>query len=110
MTVDEIQNLLKCENFPSFASFAKNKLPMPGKKMHLADVLNQEILITDFRITQSVKRDNSDCLQIQFVDNNGEICTLFTGSAVLVDQIKDAREKLPFKSKIVKIEKYYSFS
>lgn len=110
MTVDEIENL-KGSNMaiPSFASFSKNKLPMPGRKRRIDDILNKEILIVDFRITESNKRDNSDCLQLQFIDD-GEVCVLFTGSNVLIDQIREIKENIPFKTIIVHVDKYYSFS
>ena len=108
MTIDEIKHL-NVNNLESFSDFAHDKLPMPGTKKRLDEVLNQIISIVDFRITKSNKRENTECLQIQFV-HNGEVCVLFTGSVVLIDQIQAVKEKLPFKTTIVKIDKYFSFS
>lgn len=108
MTIEEIQKLDK-SGCPKFSVFAKDKLPMPGEKKFMNDLLNREITITDFRITNSKKRNGTDCLQIQFLlDNN--VCVVFTGSSVLIDQIQSAREQIPFRATIVKIDKYYSFS
>ena len=108
MTLDEIKalNVEKCDKF---ANFAKDKLPMPGKKKRLDEILNREILITDFRITKSKRKEGTDCLQIQFVLDD-DVFVAFTGSSVLSDQIQAARENIPFKGTVVRIDKYYSFS
>ena len=110
MTFQEIQNIIKHNtNFPRFASFAKNNLHMPGQKRRLEEILNKEIIILDFQITKSTKRENSDCMQIQFIIDN-EICVVFTGSLVLMDQINAVKNNLPLKTTVVKIDKYYSCS
>lgn len=108
MTLDEI-SCLKQDACPRFSAFARDKLPMPGKKKRLDEILNREIIVTDFRITKSKKRDGTDCLQLQFLID-GDTCVAFTGSAVLSDQIQSARENIPFRGTIVKIDRYYSFS
>ena len=108
MTIDEIKHLDigSCEQF---AVIARDKLPMPGKKKRLEEILNKEIVIVDFRISKSIKRENSECLQIQFIED-GEVYIVFTGSVVLIDQIQTIKDKLPLKTTIVKIDKYYSCS
>ena len=62
MTLDEIRvlDVGKCDKF---ANFAKDKLPMPGKKKRLDEILNREIVVTDFRITKSKRkaRDGRQC-------------------------------------------------
>lgn len=108
MTIDEIKHL-NVNDIESFSVFAHDKLPMPGQKKRLEEVLNKIISVVDFRITKSNKRENSECLQIQFL-SDGEVFVLFTGSVVLIDQIQAVKDKLPFKTTIVKIDKYYSFS
>ena len=108
MTIDEIRHL-NVDNCERFSVIAHDKLPMPGKKRRLEEILNKEIVIVDFRISKSTKRENSDCLQIQFIDS-GEVYVLFTGSVVLIDQIQAIKDKLPLKTTVVKIDKYYSCS
>ena len=108
MTIDEIKRL-NTDKIESFSVFARDKLPMPGNKKRLEEILNKVITIVDFRITQSHKRENSDCLQVQFL-LDGEVYIFFTGSVVLIDQIQATKDKLPFKTTVVKIDKYYSFS
>lgn len=108
MTLDEIRRL-QVESCPCFSIFAKDKLPLPGKKKRLDEILNREIIVTDYRITKSKKRDGTECLQMQFIMED-EPCIAFTGSAVLSDQIQESKENIPFRTTLVKIDKYYSFS
>ena len=108
MTLDEIKkvNVTSC---PKFAAFAKNQLPMPGNKKRLDDILNREITVVDFRLRKSTKRDGTECLQMQFVLDD-EVCVLFTGSSVLINQIKEAKDNIPFVGTVVKMDRYYSLS
>lgn len=108
MTIDDIKKLDK-SSCPKFAVFAHDKLPMPGDKKFMNDILNREITVTDFRITGSKKRNGTDCLQMQFLLGDS-ICVVFTGSSVLIDQIQSVKDNIPFTATIVKIDKYYSFS
>lgn len=108
MTVDEIGQV-DAKDCPLFSVFAKDKLPMPGVKKRLDEILNKEILVVDFRLTKSKKREGSDCLQIQFVCD-GLVCVAFTGSSVLSNQIQSVADKIPFRTCVTKVDKYYSFS
>lgn len=108
MTIDDIKQLDKSK-CPKFSVFARDKLPMPGDKKFMNDLLNREIIITDFRISGSKKRNGTDCLQLQFILDD-KVCVVFTGSSVLIDQIQSSKENIPFHATIVKIDKYYSFS
>lgn len=108
LRLDEI-NLIHKENCEAFSDFAQSRLPMPGIKKRISQILEKEILIVDFRIMESKHRQNSMCLQIQFVLDN-EVCVAFTGSSVLLDQINYAQDKIPFRTKILKIDNYYTLS
>ncbi len=110
MTLDEIKTL-NSTDCPKFAIFAQDQIPMPGQKKHLNEILNKEILVIDFKVKKSKRREGTDCLQMQFL-LNGEVCILFSGSSVLIDQIRMANEKkqIPFYTTVVKIDKYFSFS
>lgn len=108
MTIDEIKRINQ-DDCPRFSVFARDKLPMPGAKRRLDEILNQEITVTDFRVTQSKRNQGAECLQLQFLFGD-EICVAFTGSVVLLDQIKSVKANLPFRAIITKIDKYYSFA
>lgn len=95
--------------FPAFSVFARGKLPLPGIKMRLDQILNREILVTDFRIIKSKHHPGENCLQIQYLMDD-QVCVSFTGSAVLMDQITSVGDNIPFNTTVVKIDRYYSFS
>lgn len=108
MTFDEIKSI-NLENCQRFSVFAKHKLPMPGNKKHMDQVLNREIIVIDFRVMNSKQRENTKCLQFQFLMDD-ELCVAFTGSVVLLDQITSSKDKIPFSATVTKIDKYYSLS
>jgi hypothetical protein len=48
-------------------------------------------------------------LQFHFPDDD-EIKIIFTGSDVLISQIEDYKEEIPFEATIKKINRYYTFT
>lgn len=108
MKIEDIQKIEsdKCE---SFSDFAQSRMPMPGIKKRIGQIIDKEIMIVDFRVMDSKHRQNSKCLQIQFV-LDGEVCVAFTGSVVLLDQIQFSKDKIPFKTKINRNDNYFTLS
>lgn len=94
-----------------FSEFAKDEGIMDGEKTTIEDILNKEITILSYKIKDSqYKKTNLEKylhLQIQ-LDNVKYI--LFTGSIVLIDQMEKYKDEIPFTTRIVKIDKYYTFS
>lgn len=90
-----------------FSDFADEK-PFVGDKIRIEDVLNIPIVIRDFRISES-KYDSPSCLTLQ-IEINGQFRVIFTGSVVLVDLMKKYGDQVPFETKIIKADKYYTFS
>jgi hypothetical protein len=99
--------------FSEFADTTVNPV-MDGKKLSLDDVLNKEIIVLRYRIKKSKYTDakNPECLTVQFYypDNENERFVFFSGSSVLMQQLEQYKDKLPFSTTIVKPGKYYSFS
>jgi len=90
-----------------FSDFAKETI-LDGTKIRIDDMLNKEVMILAYRVTDS-KHSDRDCLTIQLqYDNQHHV--IFTGSAVLADQIKKYESELPFMATIRKINKYYSLT
>lgn len=93
-----------------FADFAEEET-LDGEKMKITDLLNKEIIVTGYKITESLykKTNSTRCLKLQFsLENNKGI--VFTGSDVLIDQIIKYESHIPFISTITKVDKYYSFA
>ena len=97
-----------------FSDFAEPGGPLEGKKVRIDDVTNLEILLLTFRMKESKYQKSSakDCLTIQFEypDKPGEKHVIFTGSNVLIDQLKKYEDRLPFLATIKKIDRYYTLS
>lgn len=91
-----------------FNEFAKGHVPLEGKKMTLSDVLNREILVTDYRVSPS-KFSPAGCVTIQF-QIDGETRIVFTGSTVLASQLENYKDEIPFFATIKKIERYFTFT
>lgn len=91
----------------NFSDFSDEKV-LEGDKMKINDILNEDLIILGYKINNS-KFNDKECLTIQFELNEIKH-VLFTGSAVLKNQIEKYKDKIPFKAKISKINKYYTFS
>lgn len=95
--------------YPRFSDFAEESKAFDGDKKRIEDILNQEILILDFKVKDSKKRQDSLYATIQFkLENINHI--VFTGSNVLIDQLEKYKENLPFHTIIKKIDRYYTFT
>jgi len=97
------------EEIHSFSDFAETHIALAGKKKHMDEVLNRKILICAHKIAASKKNAGGTCLHLQF-ELDGELCVLFTGSAVLIDQCEKYKDKFPFRATILKIDKYFTLS
>lgn len=97
------------DEYPRFGDFAEDLKPFEGDKKKINDIFNQEILITNFKIRDSKKRQDSSYATIQFRQGDSNYI-LFTGSEVLIDQLEKYKENLPFYTIIKKIDRYFTFT
>lgn len=88
-------------NFSEFG-IAPKRDHFIGEKIKIMKVLNQEIIVHDFKVKES-KYDNwGDVMHLQ-LEFKEELHVLFTGSKVLMKQIKEVpKDKFPFRTIIVK--------
>ncbi|MCL2629826.1 MAG: hypothetical protein FWD33_04065 [Alphaproteobacteria bacterium] len=93
----------------SFSDFAEIRLVLDGRKYRIDEVLNKEIVVRGHKIVPSKSRESEMCLHLQF-EMDGQLCILFTGSTVLIDQCRKYSDKIPFRTTIRKIDKYFTFS
>jgi len=91
----------------SFSDFADEK-PFRGEKIRIEDVLNQQIIIKDYRITPS-KFNHGECVSMQ-IEYKGRDRVIFTGSVALANQCRKYENRLPFLTTIIKNNRYYSMS
>lgn len=98
-----------------YSDFSATTSQLPGDKVTIEQVLNKEIEIHGFRVYKSKykKNETGEYLTIQFRypdSKPDQFMIIFTGSDVLINQARDAEAELPFVAKIVKVNRYYSFS
>jgi len=94
-----------------FSDFAEGGGPLGGDKVKIEAILNQEILVTGYKIKTSkyVKEGVEHCLTVQFeIDGHKRI--FFTGSNVLKDQLEKYACEIPFLATLKKIDRYFTFS
>lgn len=97
-----------------FSDFAEEEAVLDGNKCRIDDVINQEIILTKAKITESKYKKNKSgkCLMLQIKrteTSNHEV--IFTGSDVLIDQIEKYQCEMPFLGTIRKINnRYYTLS
>jgi len=93
-----------------FSDIAKEQI-LDGDKVRIDDIINTEITILKYAIKESrySKNKSGDYLTIQ-IEKDGKRYVIFTGSDVLIDQLKQYGEQLPFIATIRKINRYYSLT
>lgn len=94
----------------SFSEISDEKI-LDGDKIKIDDLLNREIEVCAFRITDSrfPKNKSGKCLTLQIKENNTKR-VVFTGSDVLIDQINKYGNHIPFTTTLRKINKYYTLT
>lgn len=82
-----------------------------GDKIKIDRILNREIVVHDYKIEKSkFEKASGKCLHLQIELNNTRH-VIFSGSIYLMDQIEQIpRDKLPFKTIIIKENERFEFS
>ena len=94
-----------------FSDFAKESAILDGDKLSIKAIINREILIIGFRLSDSKysKNNNSQCLTLH-IELDAKRYIVFTGSIILIEQIEKYKDEMPFLATIKQIDKYYTFS
>lgn len=81
-----------------------------GEKIQVQKLFNLPITIFGFKIEPSKQKSGTDLLTLQ-IEKSGEKRIVFTGSGVLIDQIRRVPEdKFPFMATIKGDNDYYEFT
>jgi len=94
-----------------FSDFSQEETALDGDKIRIDSLINQELAITGYRIRKSrySKNESGDYLTLQIeIDGSTYVC--FTGSDVLIEQVKKYAEEIPFIATIKKINRYYTLA
>lgn len=106
------QNIFKMpDRRKRFSDFSSETFVMDGEKIAVDQILNREIEIIGFRISDSKfnKNGSGKCLTIQLMFN-GNLYVCFTGSSVLIAQLEKYSEEIPFLTIIKKQFKYFTMT
>lgn len=98
-------------DYLSIPKFEPKQIQMDGQQIKIDDVLNKEVAFLDITVMAS-NFFEGDYGTVQVMDDLGEKKFFRTSSAVLIKQLSDlkAAEKLPIRSVISKIKRYYTLS
>jgi hypothetical protein len=84
--------------------------PFVGDSIKIDRILNKEITVLHFKITDSNKKAGTLCLHLQ-IEYEGQKRVFFTGAMALLEAIqKVPQEKFPFTATIVKENDRYEFT
>ena len=92
-----------------FSDFAETR-QLEGDKAGINDVLNRELIVHDFRVSESKYNIGDNFYTTLQVELESRKRVVFTSSVVLRNQLEKYREELPFVAKIIRINNYYSLS
>lgn len=95
----------------NFSEFSQEAVPLEGEKEKLENIIDQEIVVVGCRIRHSRFSKNvfGEYLTLQF-NRDGKLFVCFTGSDVLIDQMKKYEKEIPFQTTIKKIHRYFTFT
>ena len=81
-----------------------------GEKIQVQKLFNLQIKVITFKLEPSKQKKDTQLLTLQ-IEKSGEKRIVFTGSTVLIDQIKRVPEdKFPFTTTIRGDNDYYEFT
>lgn len=81
-----------------------------GDKIQVKKILNVQIKVLAFKVEPSKKKPGTDLLTLQ-IEKDGDKRVVFTGSTVMIDQIRRVTDdKLPFQTTIKGDNDYYEFT
>ncbi len=81
-----------------------------GEKIQVQKLFNISIKVLSFRVEPSKQKKDTELLTLQ-IEKSGEKRIVFTGSKVLIDQIKRVPDdKFPFTTTIRGDNDYYEFT
>jgi len=107
-----------------FSDFSQKPERLQGEKTKISDIVNKEIVVIAVDIFDSIKEKNKKAMTLQFYFykegededvSTKELHIAKTGSEVLIRQIRENQDEIPFLTMILKQnsangKSYYTFS
>lgn len=81
-----------------------------GEKIAIKRIINEEIVVLDRKIEPSKQKEGTELLTLQ-IQKSGDDRVVFTGSKVLIDQIRKVPDNsFPFTTTIRNDRDYFEFT
>lgn len=94
-----------------FSDFAKSSANLDGEKVSFKSLFNTTVQVLSFRTIESRVVAGRPCAQIQFrKPGEDKNFVTFTSSEVIIRQLNEYKDELPFETTITKCKKYFAFT
>lgn len=97
-----------------FSDFAGQAAGLDGEKLSISKIINLEVHVVGCRIRPSKyhgKNKSGQCLYLQIeMENHGPRYVVFTGSDVLISQMQEHEDEIPFWTTVRQVDKYYTMT
>lgn len=90
-----------------YSDFAKDRNILDGDKLSILEVINREVLLIGYRLTDGKYKNK--CLTLH-IELEGIRYIIFTSSTILTEQVESYKGEIPYLTTIKKIDKYYTFT
>ena len=106
------------DDIPEICDFLPEHEVLDGEKVKIDTILNIPLVFTGWTIGESdyQKKGAEEVLTLQFQRDDGQKNIIFTGSTVLIEQIREFEKAIEekkirkrFRAVIKKIDKFYKF-
>jgi len=101
------------DDIPRFSEFGFNQQVLDGDRKKIVDIIDMNIIVHDWKfIKDKFAEDPSQVVAMIQISINGDEkkYVAFTRSGVLIKQLGLMNEHKPFKTRIVKVKRYLTFS
>lgn len=94
-----------------FSDFADEDRVLEGDRARIDEILNKKVIVTGYRVRKSrySKNQSGEYLTLQ-IKVEDDLSVVFTGSDVLIQQLKKYGHEIPFEVVIKKINRYYTLT
>lgn len=92
-----------------FSDFSEENQNLVGEKLPVRKIFDKEVVVKAYRVMDSKAVPGKSCAQIQ-VELGGKDYVVFTTSMVILRQLKQYADKMPFSTTMRCMGRYHTFT
>lgn len=92
-----------------FSDFSEENQNLVGEKLPIRKIFDKEVIVKAYRVMDSKAVPGKSCAQIQ-VDMDGKDYVVFTTSTVILRQLNQYADKMPFSTTVCCMGRYHTFT